>query len=152
MWHELGPVDGACTMCGAQGDLFLAELRARPELRDRLRGQRSTTTARLVACRSCAWRWTVRTTDDAAAAAAVIASRAAAAEAERLRGDVGAHRDRRKNDRPVLDTLVPFAVTTPASAAPSPVLWPRTCERPRPRTALLPRTRDRVLAHSARDG
>ena len=122
-WHDLGPVAGGCTMCGNHGRLLLGEYRSRPDLRDRLRGRRSEPTSRLVSCQSCGWRWTVRLTDDAAAASAVIATRAAAAEAERLRGAVGAHRDRRKSDRPSLQEAVPFAVE------PAPVPWPRTCPR-----------------------
>ena len=111
MWHALGPVAGTCGMCGVEERMVLGELRSRPTPLERMKGRRSEPSSRQVMCGSCGWRWTVRLTDTAPMAAIVVASRNRAAEAARLRGDVGAHRNRRKSDGPAPAELVPFATT-----------------------------------------
>lgn len=64
VWHDLGAVDGGCTVCGVEGLLSLGEARFTPSLVERLRREPVPTPARLVTCSGCGWRWSVRLTDD----------------------------------------------------------------------------------------
>lgn len=66
VWRDLGPVDGGCTVCAAEGLLSLGEARFTPSLVERLRRDPMPTPARLVTCSGCGWRWSVRVTDDTA--------------------------------------------------------------------------------------
>lgn len=68
VWHDLGPVPGGCTICGADGDLSMSERRSRRSLAERLRREHVPPPSRQVLCRSCGWRWSVRSTDRAATA------------------------------------------------------------------------------------
>lgn len=68
VWHDLGPVPGGCTICGADGHLSMSELRSRPSLTERLRREHVPPPSRRVLCRSCGWRWSVRSTDRTASA------------------------------------------------------------------------------------
>jgi hypothetical protein len=84
VWHDLGPVDGACTVCGAQGLLSLGEARFTRSVTERVRREHVPTPARFVSCTDCGWRWSVRTTDRAADGAQ---RRAATPDPQAVRAD-----------------------------------------------------------------
>lgn len=66
VWHELGPADGVCTVCSADGALTLGEARFSRTLLERLRREYCAPPARFVTCRDCGWRWSVRADDRSA--------------------------------------------------------------------------------------
>ncbi|HWH29638.1 MAG TPA: hypothetical protein VNU26_11860 [Mycobacteriales bacterium] len=63
VWHALGPAEGSCTVCGAEGSLSLGEARFSRNLVERLRREYCSPPARFVTCASCGWRWSVRADD-----------------------------------------------------------------------------------------
>jgi hypothetical protein len=65
-WHELGAVDGTCTVCSTPGALSMGEARFTRSLPERLRREHVPTPARFVSCADCGWRWPVRSTDTTA--------------------------------------------------------------------------------------
>jgi hypothetical protein len=65
VWQDLGPTDGACSVCGAEGSLSIGEARFRRTLGERARRVYSAPPARFVTCAACGWRWTVRADDRA---------------------------------------------------------------------------------------
>ena len=66
VWHELGPVSGACTVCAAVDTLSVGVARFHRNLLERLRREYSAPPARFVTCRECGWRWSVRADDSTA--------------------------------------------------------------------------------------
>ncbi|MFP5218821.1 MAG: hypothetical protein ACLGIG_03675 [Actinomycetes bacterium] len=66
VWHELGPAEGSCTVCGVEGSLAVGEARFSRNLVERLRKEYCSPPARFVTCAGCGWRWSVRADDSTA--------------------------------------------------------------------------------------
>lgn len=85
-WHELGAVDGTCTVCSASGALSMGEARFTRSLAERFRREHVPTPARFVSCADCGWRWPVRSTDTCAD---VVRHRSSATDESALRATDG---------------------------------------------------------------